>query len=99
MKTTRCPNCKNEFETARARTYPGVARDFWDKFTGKRGYEAPENEIDRLASVECPQCHHQFPSEDVRFLGILSPKGLKILLIIYVSAFIVAAAYIVITGK
>ena len=100
MKTSKCPNCKSEFETAKARTYPGVAREFWDKFvTGRRGYEAPENEINRAALVECPKCHHQFVSEDVRFFGILSPKALKILFAVYVSAFIIIAIYIIVTGK
>jgi endogenous inhibitor of DNA gyrase (YacG/DUF329 family) len=99
MKNSKCPNCNNEFETALARTYPCIARDFWTLWTGKRGYEAPEKQIEKSALVECPQCHHQFPSEDVKFFGFLSHKALKILMIIYVSAFIVIAAYVLIKGK
>jgi hypothetical protein len=100
MKTSKCPNCKSEFETAKARTYPGVARDFSDVFiTGRRGYEAPEDQVNSTALVECPECHHQFVSENVRFFGILSPKALKIVLAVYVSAFIFIAIYIIVTGK
>lgn len=98
MKNSKCPNCNNEFETALARTYPGIARDFLEA-TGKRGYEAPEKQIERCTLVECPQCHNRFPSEDVKFFGFLSPKALKRLLIIYVSAFIVIATYVLIKGK
>ena len=60
----------DEFDTDKARTYPGLGRDFWDKFTGKRGYEPAEQEIDRCALIECPRSHHQFPSEDVSFFWI-----------------------------
>ena len=94
-----CPKCKAEFETANARTYPGAAQDFWDKFTGKRGYETPEDEINRAALVECPECHSQIVSEDVRFFGFLSPKAMKILIAVFVSAFIVIVIYIAATGK
>ena len=78
----------DEFDTDKARTYPGLGRDFWDKFTGKRGYEPAEQEIDRCALIECPRSHHQFPSEDVSFFGFLSPKALKTVMTIWVIIFI-----------
>jgi hypothetical protein len=99
MKTSICPNCKDEFETAKARTYPGVGRDFLDKITGKRGYEPAEHEVDRCAHVECPRCHQQFPSYDVRFFGILSPKALKIVLTIWVAIFVLIVFFILLNGK
>lgn len=99
MKTSKCPNCKEEFDTDKARTYPGLGRDLWDKFTGKRGYEPAEQEIDRCALIECPRCRHQFPGEDVRFFGFLSPKALKIAMAVSVTIFILIVLYNLIIGK
>ena len=94
-----CPNCNAEFDAIKARTYPGLGRDFLDKFTGKRGYEPAEYEIDRSALVECPQCHHQFPSEDVKFFGILSPTAIKTAMAICISMFILVVLFTLIKGK
>jgi hypothetical protein len=98
MKTTICPNCKEEFDANNARTSPSAVSDLLDKFTGKLGYEG-EKMVERCASVECPRCHHQFPSEDVRFFGVLSPKALKIVLTIWIAAFVLIVFYILLTGK
>lgn len=94
-----CPNCNAEFDAIKARTYQGLGRDFLDKFTGKRGYEPAEHEIDRSALVECPQCHNQVPSEDVKFFGILSPKALKTTMATGISFFILVVFYILLKGK
>ncbi len=99
MKTSICPTCKSEFETAKARTYPGLVQDLGDKLTGKRGYEAPEDEINRSSLLECPVCHQQFVSDDVKFFGILPPKAIKILLAVFYSAIIIITIYVLFHGK
>ncbi|CAB1076023.1 hypothetical protein D1AOALGA4SA_3825 [Olavius algarvensis Delta 1 endosymbiont] len=43
--------------------------------------------------VRCPNCGYEFKSEAVRFLGILSPKGLKIFFGLYVFGFICFAIW------
>ncbi len=56
-------------------------------------HEAPEAWIDESAEVRCPACNHVFTSEAVRFFGVLSPKGLKILIRLFVFGFLVFAMF------
>ncbi len=86
MKTAICPNCATQFKASENRAYKGIVKDYRDYM--KSGHKAPERWVDESSMVRCPNCSNEFKSEAVRFLGVLSPRGLKIFIGLYVFAFI-----------
>jgi len=96
MKTAICPNCETHFRASESRAYKGVVNDYRDYMHA--GHKAPEKWIDESSMVRCPNCGNKFKSEAVRFLGILSPKGLKIFFGFYVFAFICFAIWAILSA-
>ena len=96
MKTAICPNCATEFKPSENRSYKGNVEDYRDCM--KSGHKAPEKWIDESSMVRCPKCGDEFKSEAVRFLGVLSPRGLKILIGLYVFGFICFGIWAVVSA-
>jgi uncharacterized Zn-finger protein len=91
MREAVCPKCGSKFDTIAQRTYRGIGHDI--KKQVQTVHKAPEAWIDESAEVKCPGCNHVFTSEAVRFFGILSPKGMKILIGLFVFVFLVFAMF------
>jgi len=92
MSEALCPKCGLRFEARDKRTYEGIMHDLNPAVQGAR--KAPEALIDESAQVKCPGCHEIFTSEALRFFGILSPKGLKILLALFTLGLFAFAMYV-----
>jgi hypothetical protein len=80
-----------KFEVRGHRTYKGIGHDI--KKQVQSVHKAPEAWIDESAQVICPGCNHVFASEAVRFFGVLSPKGIKILIGLFVYGFLIFAMF------
>jgi endogenous inhibitor of DNA gyrase (YacG/DUF329 family) len=93
MKKTICPECKTRFDPKKHREYAGIRADFEDRLN--KVHTPPDKWIDESSMVKCPKCGNEFVSNSVKFFGILSPKGLKILITFYVLAFLCFALYLV----
>jgi len=78
MNTTICPACAKRFEAMSHRIYEGMGREVEKKLTD--AYLSPESEIDANSRVKCPNCGTEFVSNAVRYFGILSATGIKVLL-------------------
>jgi hypothetical protein len=96
MKTATCPNCASKFKPSINRAYKGVVKDYRDYMHS--GRKVPEKWIDESSMVRCPNCGNEFKSEAVRFFGLLSPKGLKIFIGIYVFGFICFALWALVSA-
>ena len=92
MAKVICPKCDSNFEASQARTYKGLLADLRNSLHAT--YKAPEHRIDESSFVRCPDCGAEFKSEAVRYFGILSPKGVKILLGLFVFGFFCVALYV-----
>ena len=91
MRETVCPKCRMKFEVRGHRTYQGIGQDIGKQVQSVQ--KAPEAWIDESAEVKCPGCNHAFTSEAARFFGVLSPKGMKILIGLFVFGFLVFAMF------
>jgi uncharacterized Zn-finger protein len=92
MSEVLCPKCGLRFEARDKRTYEGIMHDVNIAVQGAR--KAAEVWIDESAQVKCPGCNKLFTSEAVKFFGILSPKGVKILLALFAFGFFAFAMYV-----
>jgi uncharacterized C2H2 Zn-finger protein len=92
MAETACPKCNARFAASKNRSYRGIKTDFIQRLHG--GDTAPERWVDESSFMRRPSCGMQFKSEAVRFFGILSPKGLKIFIGLFVLAFLCIVLYI-----
>lgn len=91
MREEVCPKCGLKFDAKARRTYGGIGHDL--KKQVQAVHKAPEAWIDESAEVKCPACNHVFTSEAVRFFGVLSPKGMKIIIGLFVFGFLVFAMF------
>lgn len=89
-----CPKCHTKFEVRGNRAHPAV---FSELVSG-----APKLSTQLLAEsslVKCPNCQFQFSSSAVRFFGVLSPRQLRALLLLCVTAFAAFAVYLAVTQQ
>ena len=76
MKTSKCPSATQNSELQR-REHTQLLREFWDKFiTGRRGYEAPEDEINRVAYGRMSGVPPSICERRCKILGIFT-KGIE----------------------
>ncbi len=92
MKKATCPECKNQFDPKKHRKYAGIKSDFEERF--EQGHTSPDKWIDESSMVKCPNCGNEFVSNSVKFFGVLGPKGLKILITLYVLGFLCVVLYL-----
>jgi len=92
MSEAVCPRCHSSFEASSARVLPGVLSEL----VSSPRFRAEKQLIDANANVLCPKCGLVFPSEAVRFFGILSPRGLRIFLGLFVAAFLAVVLYVLV---
>jgi endogenous inhibitor of DNA gyrase (YacG/DUF329 family) len=88
---SKCPKCAASFDTARNRSYPSIAQEL---VVGSP--KSPEQRIAEASRVKCPSCGFEFPSESVRFFGILGPRGMNRLMLAFVFGVVVAVAIMLI---
>ena len=91
MQKAICPNCETNFDVNKHRRYKGIKQDFIDQL--QKAHIPPEKWVDESSLVNCPKCKKIFISEGIRFFGILSPKGLKVVIGLFVAGFIIVAFY------
>ena len=72
-----CPKCRTEFETRSAIVNFGQS-------------EGLLNLPDIPPRVYCPKCHHAFKSSGTRYFGFITPRKLRIIVVIYVLALLVS---------
>ncbi len=89
MIETTCPKCRFSFNVSDNRTYEGIGHDIKKQIQGV--HKAPEILVDASSQVKCPKCGEVFISQGVRYLGFLSPAGMKIFIGLFVFCFLVAA--------
>jgi len=74
-----CLRCGDEFSAAASRAYPNaIAEAFTIKWLSTK--------ITDSALVACPKCGHRFPSNQVRFFGLLSLRQIRLGFLIYIAA-------------
>jgi|SRR6266853_1227481 len=83
-----CPKCERAFSAGANRAHPNA---FVDAFAIKW----PSTRITESALVSCPGCGHRFSSNQVRFFGFLSLRQIRLVFLVYVSAFAAVAVYLV----
>lgn len=77
-----CPKCGAHFP----------ANDAWAYRSALVGVLAPGwQALD--TRVRCPSCTHVFPAEAIRYLGFLSPNGMKVVVGAIIVAVILGVAY------
>jgi hypothetical protein len=91
MPKAVCPKCGLKFDATTQRTYRGIGHDLKKQVQGV--YKAPEAWIYESAQVNCPGCNEVFTSEAIKSFGILSPKGLKIFIGLFMVGFLAFAMY------
>jgi len=93
MTETRCPACNAIFDADENRKYEGISADFQERL--QRVHTSPEKWVDESSLVSCPRCGNSFVSDSIRFFGIFSPRGLKILIGLFVLGFLGVVLYLV----
>ena len=91
MNEAVCPKCGLKFNVKTHRTYEGIGHEI--KVLVQGVYKAPEVWVDESAGVKCPECNHVFTSVAVKFFGILSAKGVKIFIGLFVFGFLIFAMF------
>ena len=91
MREAICPKCGLKFDAIAQRTYKGIGHDIKTQIQGV--YKAPEVWIDESAQVSCPECDEVFTSQAVKYFGVLGPKGMKILIGLFVLGFLGVAMF------
>ncbi|MEW6674204.1 MAG: hypothetical protein AB1427_21120 [Thermodesulfobacteriota bacterium] len=86
-----CPKCGLNFNAKFHRTYKGIGGDIKEQVQGV--HKAPEIWIDESAQVICPGCNELFTSQAIKYFGILSPKGLKIFIGLFMAGFLAFAMF------
>jgi uncharacterized protein YbaR (Trm112 family) len=82
-----CPQCRHVFPAGLNRAHRSVLGEaFTIKPIGRR--------ISDAAMVACPACRHQFASHQIRFLGFLSMRQVRVVFLVYVAALAAAAVYV-----
>ena len=75
-----CPSCAAKVPVQSSRTYPGLISEL-ETIAANHSTKSNVEEQLRVASeIACPNCGTRFQSEQIRLLGFLSPKQLRILL-------------------
>ena len=97
-----CPRCGVNFDPQSHRSAEPVAaeirRTLDEHRAGTHRYRSPEATIEAASLVACPACGFEFPSPNVRFLGLLSPRATRLLFIALAVAFTAIAAVTLITS-
>ena len=57
----------------------------------KEPYVSPE----KYLTVTCPQCGNIEDAKERRFFGVLGPRGLRVVLTIFVAALIATVGYVI----
>jgi uncharacterized C2H2 Zn-finger protein len=91
MPEAECPKCGLKFDAKSQRTYKGIGHDIKTSIQGFR--KPPEVWIDESAQVRCPNCNAVFTSQALKYFGIISPKGMKVLIGLFVLGFIIVAIF------
>ena len=94
MNETICPECKTKINVNAHRKYPGIKFDFIKRL--HQGHTPPEKFIDESSILLCPSCGTEFKSNAIRFLGVFSPTGFKIVLGLFVFGFLSFVIYLLI---
>lgn len=84
----QCPNCGTRFTAGEHRARSNLAAALL--------WEAPKSlelQLDESVLVTCPNCSTSFRSDAVRLLGFLTPRQFKVLLTVFVAAFLAAVVY------
>lgn len=82
MTIAVCPKCSVEFEAASNRAYFGM------KNLSRRGFVPFAQVVRENSKVKCPHCRFEFESDAVRFFGVLNPRGMRRLLVILRTIFV-----------
>lgn len=79
-----CPRCGAGFSARANRAHPNaIAEIFTPKWVTTK--------ITDSALVACPACQHRFPSDHVRFFGLLSLRQVRLMFAVYVAGLAVLA--------
>ena len=90
MEPIQCPKCGVAFNASEHRAHPGLLTELLTADS----MASPEERIRSASVLRCPSCTHEFPSEAVRFFGVLSPTGMRYLVIAVLGAFLVGIAIV-----
>jgi hypothetical protein len=74
-----------------------VERSIIRRLIGGQPHFSIEKNLRHDELVRCPNCRNEFVSEGIRYFGVLTPRGLRILLLLYLAGFLVVVAYIAVT--
>jgi DNA-directed RNA polymerase subunit RPC12/RpoP len=83
MAFETCANCGAHFPATEA----------WENRGGMLAFLYPAI-ADLSTRVRCPSCGHVFPATEIRYLGVLSPRGMKILVLALVGGIALGAVYL-----
>ena len=90
VPSSPCPHCRADVNVRANRVYPGILRDI----VSANVDASPEAQIASASLVKCPKCGTQFSSNAIRFFGVLSPGGMRYLLIGMIFLFAAFGVYV-----
>jgi hypothetical protein len=71
-----------------------VKRAILPRLMGGLPYFSIERNLRHDELVRCPTCRYEFASDGIRYFGVLTPRGLRILLLAFMGGFFLVAGYI-----
>lgn len=91
MATSYCPACHTAFDP---RLHLAAGGGLGQLFTSPPR-ASTDAVLEDNARVRCPSCGHEFVSQDLRFFGVLSIRGIRTVIAILVFCFLFIVALLV----
>jgi hypothetical protein len=91
-KTEVCPHCSKEINLSSILYSKNPISDIVDPTS----FRKTEKMLETYDQIICPHCHHKYKSNKAKFFGFITPKYMKLFLLLYPMAFILFAVIMLI---